>query len=191
MAAQRPQHRTAVSLALVILRKSVVLAIALACTGPVNHPHLLQKSFQALGYGNLSGVTCTSPPPQPMPLAIASQSYSSCSDNDGGRTLPNQVTVSDNTIEECTSACYNAGYVLAGAEYSAECWCGSSIEAGGAPAPASDCNMQCTGNSSEYCGGPNRLNFYNYTGTPPTTSATGVNPVTGLPGNWTYNGCWV
>lgn len=121
--------------------------------------------------------------------------FFSTSDNDGGRTLPNQVTVSGNTIEECTSACYSAGYILAGAEYSAECWCGSSIEAGGAPTSASDCNMVCTGNSSEYCGGPNRLNVYNYTGTLPTetetTSPSDVNPVAHPTGNWTYNGCWM
>jgi hypothetical protein len=121
---------------------------------------------------------------------------SSISDNNGGRTLSNQVAVSSNTIEACTSACYNAGYVFAGAEYSDECWCGTSIEAGGAPASASDCGMLCSGNSSEYCGGPNRLNLYNYTGTPPTTTTTSsgtgtVSLVTGLPGNWTYNGCWM
>ena len=83
------------------------------------------------------------------------------SDNAGGRTLPFLAAVSSNTIESCTSACSDAGYDLAGTEYSAECWCGNSIEAGGAPAPASECNMVCSGNPSQYCGGPNRLNLYN------------------------------
>ena len=94
----------------------------------------------------------------------------SISDNVGGRSLPNEVGVSSNTIESCTSACYNAGYSLAGAEYSAECWCGDSVEAGGAPASSSDCNMLCTGNSTQYCGGPNRLNLYSYTNAPTTPS---------------------
>ena len=125
--------------------------------------------------------------PFPIPLIF------SISDNNGGRTLSNQVAISNNTIEGCTSACFNAGYVFAGAEYSAECWCGSSIQAGGAPSSTSDCNMVCTGNGSEYCGGSNRLNLYKYTGTPRTTITTpsGVSPVTNLPGNWTYNGCWM
>ena len=83
------------------------------------------------------------------------------SDNAGGRTLPFLAAVSSNTIESCTSACSDAGYDLAGTEYAAECWCGNSIEAGGAPAPASECNMVCSGNPSQYCGGPNRLNLYN------------------------------
>jgi len=62
--------------------------------------------------------------------------------------------------------------------------------------------MLCAGNSSEFCGGPNRLNMYNYTGTDlPTTGGGGgggaggtttVFPVlSGLPTNWAYNACWV
>ena len=58
--------------------------------------------------------------------------------------------------------------------------------------------MLCSGNNLEYCGGPNRLTVYNYTGTdlpgggggPPPSG--GPFPVTsGLPPNWTYDACWV
>jgi len=85
--------------------------------------------------------------------------------------------------------------------------CASAISNGGAPAAATDCNMVCQGNSSEFCGGPNRLNLYNYTGTDlPVVpgagagaggggnggTAVGVFPVlTGLPTGWAYNACWV
>ncbi len=64
---------------------------------------------------------------------------------------------------------------------------------GGAPATASDCNMVCAGNSSEFCGGPNRLNVYNYsTATGNGGNGGGIGPVlTGLPGTWSYNACWV
>jgi hypothetical protein len=63
--------------------------------------------------------------------------------------------------------------------------------------------MTCQGNSSEFCGGPSRLNVYNYTGTDlPANSAggggggggtaIGVFPVlSGLPTGWAYNSCWV
>ena len=116
------------------------------------------------------------------------------SDSVLGRTLPIPVGVSTNTMETCTSACYDAGYGIAGMEYSAECWCGTSIQSGGAPAPASDCNMPCTGDNTQPCGGPNRLNVYNYTGTvptpPPPPGETRVFPVTDLPGTWSYDGCW-
>jgi len=64
--------------------------------------------------------------------------------------------------------------------------------------------MLCQGNSSEICGGSDRLNVYNYTGTdlPPVTTppppggggnpAAPVFPVTsGLPGGFEYKGCFV
>jgi hypothetical protein len=64
--------------------------------------------------------------------------------------------------------------------------------------------MACSGNSSEYCGGPFRLNVYNYTGSnlPPINSGGGggggggggtpVFPkLVGLPTGWSYNACWV
>lgn len=75
---------------------------------------------------------------------------------------------------------------------------------GGASAPAGDCNMVCTGNSSEFCGGPNRLTAYNLTdradlpppqapgGGGPAPGGAPVFPVTsGLPGTWHYSGCFV
>ena len=120
------------------------------------------------------------------------------------------------TVESCTTACQNSGYPLAGVEYSAECCkccersryvmmlnarvtdCGSTLDHGSAPTSASDCNMVCAGNSSEYCGGPNRLNMYNYTGTLTTSGgstggSTGgpTHLTSGLPGNWTYGGCYM
>lgn len=39
--------------------------------------------------------------------------------------------------------------------------CGNTISNGATPA-ASGCNMVCAGDSSEYCGGGDRLNVYNY-----------------------------
>ena len=117
------------------------------------------------------------------------------SDNVVDRTLSFQVGVTGNTGDVCTAACLNAGYSFAGTEYSAECWCGNTIGGTGALAAAADCNMPCTGDDTESCGGPNRLSLYNYTGTvtPPTTPTdpTGLSPVTNLPGNWTYDGCWM
>ena len=46
----------------------------------------------------------------------------STSDNVNGRALPVGIQLSaPNTIEECTSACFNAGYQFAGTEYSDQC----------------------------------------------------------------------
>ncbi|KAI9457229.1 copper radical oxidase [Lactarius psammicola] len=109
---------------------------------------------------------------------------------------------SNNSAESCTAACFASGYPLAGMEYSQECYCGTAIGSNGAPASAGDCDMVCSGASSELCGGPNRLNVYNYTGTdlPPINNGGGgggggggpVFPkLSGLPTGWSYNACWV
>ena len=81
--------------------------------------------------------------------------------------------------------------------------CGNTIANGGAPA-ASGCTMACKGNATEYCGGGNRLNVYqfgNVGGSASTTSSskpssststpTTPNSPTGLPSGWSYKGCYV
>ena len=113
----------------------------------------------------------------------------------------------------CTTACKNSGYTLAGVEYAGECYCGNAIANNGpAPDGFTGCNMLCNGNSSEYCGGPNRLDMYTLgavaatsttttttsaTTTPPASStasstvSTGTGSATGLPSGWSYQGCYV
>ena len=77
----------------------------------------------------------------------------------GGRTLTTGVQPDGSTsIETCTDACFNAGYPLAGTEFADECYCGLDFSNGGAQVDLTDCTMVCAGNSTEFCGGPNRLN---------------------------------
>ncbi|KAF5348257.1 hypothetical protein D9756_010540 [Leucocoprinus leucothites] len=106
------------------------------------------------------------------------------------------------TDELCTAACFQNGYPLAGTEFAGECYCGTALNAAATKANDADCNMVCNGNSSETCGGPNRLNVYNYTGTDLPANPGGGNqggggPATvfpvlsGLPTGWAYNACWV
>jgi WSC domain len=85
-----------------------------------------------------------------------------------GRALPNGVGTTGGsaalTVSLCTSACQTAGYVLAGVEYSGECYCANTVQNGGILAPdgLTGCNMLCNGNKSEFCGGGGRLNLYDY-----------------------------
>lgn len=117
----------------------------------------------------------------------------------GQRTLTTGMGVQGAmTTEKCTAACFNGGFRLAGTEYSGECFCGNAILNGGAPAPTADCNMPCAGAPTQFCGGPARLNVYNYTGTalPAIPGGGGVGggnpaPATGLAAPWTYGGCWI
>jgi hypothetical protein len=93
--------------------------------------------------------------------------------------------------------------------------CGTSIANDGTRSSQTECSAVCSGNRSEFCGGPNRLDVYNYTGTHlPSTAFRPVNggdgrdrlPVytssgsmmaravptvqtTNLPGNWQYSRC--
>lgn len=124
-----------------------------------------------------------------------------------GRVLEDGLVVpggaSNMTIAACTSACQAAGYILAGCEYAGECWCGNTFANGGTMAPPtadglSGCSMQCNGNLSEYCGGGNRLDVYNFNNTilTSTISATqsGTSPtqtpvIKPTVGPYTYYGC--
>lgn len=124
------------------------------------------------------------------------------------------------TVAGCISACKAAGYSLAGTEYSSECckltsswmshlWkcfcanvptdCDNNIQNGGAPA-SSGCNMLCSGNQSEICGGSSRLSLYSLDGVVPrgptstssaATSTASTPAPTGFPTGWSAQGCWV
>ena len=86
----------------------------------------------------------------------------------------------------------------------AQCYCGTALENGGAPAPdgSAGCNMACSGNSAEICGGANRFNLYRISNSTTTTtsgtssttsshasSSTSVS-ATNLPKGWSYDGCF-
>ena len=129
-----------------------------------------------------------------------------------GRALTAKAIASNTmTLEACESAC--AGYTYFGTEYGSECkhphsfvsccvlipagYCGNSFSAGSNPAPATDCQMPCVANVSEYCGAGNRLLVYQLnatgtgTGTTPTATATAPSSTVSLPTEWIYDGCWV
>ena len=110
--------------------------------------------------------------------------YQGCfTDSVAARTL-GHVGITDGgpsnmTPENCMNACFSQGYVYAGVEYSAECWCDNELRNGGGPAPDGEaqCTMPCNGDPEQMCGGPDRLNLYHYvtgaaTGTDTATSTT-------------------
>lgn len=61
------------------------------------------------------------------------------------------------TGETCIAYCSSKGYNVAGTEYSSECYCGTTLPS---LAEESDCDMACSGDSTEACGGPARLSVY-------------------------------
>lgn len=65
------------------------------------------------------------------------------------------------TIKTCVDFCHKSGNTISGVEYGQQCYCGDELKAGSVMvANQNDCSMACAGNSSEYCGGSNRLNIY-------------------------------
>ncbi|KAI0791235.1 copper radical oxidase [Abortiporus biennis] len=143
------------------------------------------------------------PPPQTVPSVGLWESLGCYSDTAPTRTLANRVFPDGNfSAETCTNTCFNLGFGFAGMEFAQECYCDTIINPDDGPTPLTDCNMPCIGNSSEFCGGPDRINVYNFTGTlphPPTPPAGGgpagpvvVFPVTeGLLAPWAYAACYV
>ncbi|KAF1940221.1 galactose oxidase [Clathrospora elynae] len=135
-----------------------------------------------------------------------------------GRTLSVGMQVpggsSTMTNVKCQDVCQAGGYVLAGTEYSGECFCDNQFRNNGGPAPDGNaqCSMFCNGNQTEVCGGSNRLTLFRYyTGagssssptvssttsssaasSASTTSASSTAPVAiGLPKGFAYKGCFV
>ncbi|KAH9486024.1 WSC domain-containing protein [Psilocybe cubensis] len=67
----------------------------------------------------------------------------------------------------CVTECGNSGFTLAGLTGGDECYCGNSIQ--NSAHPITDCTalgfgsqkmIPCTGNSNEFCGGPNIMSIY-------------------------------
>jgi len=88
------------------------------------------------------------------------------------------------TVESCQAFCSSStnNYGLAGLEYSGECYCGNALQQYSAVG-FTGCNMPCSGNSSEICGGNSRLSVYNLTSYVPPTIVKAV-------GSYAYEGCY-
>lgn len=95
--------------------------------------------------------------------------YEGCGlDNGSNRTFNSDNWWSNSvTIEGCLDYCGSRGYTYAGLEYSTQCFCGNTLAADRAPVEGvlGNCFSTCAGNSSEYCGGANRLSIYSNNGT--------------------------
>lgn len=96
------------------------------------------------------------PPANPIP---SGWSYDGCFADSPSNRILNDAHMQDDTSltgAECMAFCAQNGYPYAGTEYSSECYCGLTAPSG----PVTGCNMGCTGNSSEACGGPGTITVY-------------------------------
>ena len=64
--------------------------------------------------------------------------------------------------------------------------CGATVSGGSALTAAGDCNMPCSGNATQACGGPDRLTLFHNTVRQPPAGPV-VNPG---PAGWASLGCY-
>ncbi|KAJ3603769.1 hypothetical protein NHX12_028510 [Muraenolepis orangiensis] len=62
------------------------------------------------------------------------------------------------SVFRCQDNCAERGYLYAGLEFGAECFCGHKVQ--GANVSDSECNMECKGERTSACGGANRLSIF-------------------------------
>ncbi|KAI0677771.1 hypothetical protein C8Q78DRAFT_1066218 [Trametes maxima] len=113
--------------------------------------------------------------PQTIPLNWTTLSV--CAVDNPARILAGDVTtqVANNTAASCVASCAAEGFGYAGVEFGNECHCGTGLADSLQTAPATDCNMACTGDGDFACGGAWRIQVYSFPAL--------------RPGSWAYQGC--
>jgi Domain of unknown function (DUF1996)/WSC domain len=120
---------------------------------------------------------------------MGSWSYMGCAKEAGVHRALSGPKYGDSgvTIDKCQAYCTNAGQSIAGLEYGRECWCGNSLSSTNPMQSPDACaaiaQMVCSGNSTQYCGGPNLITLWNNTAAAfaPTITGSGTAPTTPLP----------
>ncbi|KAF6830782.1 copper radical oxidase (WSC domain-containing protein) [Colletotrichum plurivorum] len=104
------------------------------------------------------------------------------SDHPSARTLTYRMSLTGKVkVSDCTSACASEGFPYAGLEFGEECFCGTSIQNGGAPTSDKKCNMACTADKTQFCGGAQAINIY--------LSSVPMGGPSIIPDGWTSKGC--
>lgn len=62
------------------------------------------------------------------------------------------------TVQRCMKFCGKSEY--AGLEYGRECWCSVDLNTLSLKLPDSSCDLACSGNSSQVCGGSLTITLY-------------------------------
>jgi hypothetical protein len=90
--------------------------------------------------------------------------------------LPHELLSTGATVESCINAARAQGLAYAGVQYGGQCFAGNTL--GYAKVAETDCNMRCSANAGETCGGAWRNSIYAVsatTCTPTTCAAQGKN----------------
>ncbi|PVH95642.1 WSC-domain-containing protein [Periconia macrospinosa] len=106
-------------------------------------------------------VARNNPPQPPCVYPYTKFVYSGCFvDSVSSRALPfmTELEFNNATVEQCTAYCKGNNYRYAGLEYHGQCFCGTSVSS--SAAAEAECNLPCNGDSTQVCGGQDRLSIY-------------------------------
>jgi hypothetical protein len=84
-----------------------------------------------------------------LSASAQAQTYKGCYPDSNTRALPNELMATGATVESCIAAA--KGYSFAGVQDGHQCWAGN--DPGATKAAETSCNMPCTANTKETCGG--------------------------------------
>jgi hypothetical protein len=113
-------------------------------------------------------VGCSEAPPGPVAsegASLLTGSYLGCYTDAMTRALPDELMSSGATVESCVAAASARGLKYAGLQYGGQCFAGNTL--GYALAVGSECNMRCTADAAEVCGGTWRNSIYATSTSPP------------------------
>ncbi|KAI1617496.1 WSC domain-containing protein [Exophiala viscosa] len=118
-------------------------------------------------------------------------SYIGCYSDGAVRALPSISEGTKMTVDECAQAAQSQNLAYFGLEFASQCYGGRVLSSSSTLLDASSCNMQCAGNSTETCGGPNALSLYNNTAyvKPYNPNPVDVSGNTGT--QYSYMGCYL
>jgi hypothetical protein len=95
---------------------------------------------------------------------VAGGLYVGCVSEVSGRVLTaDSNSVSTQSLELCAQRAADKNYRYFGLEYSSECYLGDSLSPASIPLPQSKCNMPCSGNKQQICGGSSAISLFNNT----------------------------
>lgn len=112
----------------------------------------------------VSPSTTSIKPSSTSPLAVSKETWKPLGcyfDTGTPHSLLNKTTTpaeAQMTVNGCQTSCSLVGFSYAGLRYGKSCFCDNTVKT----VPSNDnlCNIPCTGNSTQTCGGNDRINIY-------------------------------